>query len=72
MASKTFVDVICNEAKKAGVKLQAQFVPTDKNRIMYITYKFNGFKEIKGEDSIVFEADTDYERKIPDYVELAI
>ncbi len=52
--------------------MQAQFVPTDKNRIMYITYKFNGFKEIKGEDSIVFEADTDYERKIPDYVELAI
>ena len=66
------LNYICNEAKKAGVKLQAQFVPTDKNRIMYITYKFNGFKEIKGEDSIVFEADTDYERKIPDYVELAI
>ena len=63
------LNYICNEAKKAGVKLQAQFVPTDKNRIMYITYKFNGFKEIKEKDTIVFEADTGYERKIPAYVE---
>ena len=66
------LNYICNEAKKAGVKLQAQFVPTDKNRIMYITYKFNGFKEIKENDVIVFEADTSYERKIPEYVELVV
>lgn len=66
------LNYICNEAKKAGVRLQAQFVPTDKNRIMYITYKFNGFKEVKKTDLTVFEADTDYKRKIPEYVELVV
>ncbi|WP_313131520.1 HAD-IIIC family phosphatase [Anaerocolumna sp.] len=66
------LNYICNEAKKAAVKLQAQFVPTDKNRIMYITYKFNGFKEIKKDNLIVFEADMAHERKIPKYVELVV
>ena len=63
---------ICNEAKKANVKLKAQFVPTAKNRIMYITYKFNGFIEYKENDITFFEANMDYERKIPDYIEIIV
>lgn len=31
-------------AKKAGVSLRAEFVANPRNRLMYITYKFNGFK----------------------------
>lgn len=62
---------IINEARKANVELHAQFVPTDRNRIMYITYKFNGFKEIRTtEELVVFSADMSYERTIPDYVTL--
>ena len=34
-------------AKQAGVKLRADFVATDRNRMMYITYKFAGFREVE-------------------------
>jgi len=36
---------ILHRARSAGVQLRAEFVPTDKNRQMYITYKFAGFRE---------------------------
>lgn len=57
---------IVNLARGKNVKLYAEFVPTDSNRIMYITYKLNGFKEC-GQEGIL-EADTSYERKMPYYV----
>lgn len=66
-----FMNHIINSAKKAGVALRAQFLPSDRNRIMYITYKFNGFKEVeKNGELITFEADLSYERTIPDYIVL--
>lgn len=34
-----------DRARAAGVRLEADFVPTDRNRMMYITYKFNHFHE---------------------------
>ncbi|WJY16460.1 HAD-IIIC family phosphatase [Pectobacteriaceae bacterium CE90] len=36
--------IIMKMAKKAGVSLRAEFVANPYNRLMYITYKFNGFK----------------------------
>jgi FkbH-like protein len=36
---------IMRAARDAGAVLEAEFVPTDKNRMMYITYKFANFKE---------------------------
>lgn len=39
------LNYIINLAKKANCILQAEFLPTDRNRVMYITYKFAGFKE---------------------------
>ena len=33
-------------ASAAAVRLQAEFVPTDRNRVMYVTYKFAGFSEV--------------------------
>lgn len=66
-----FINYLINEAKKNNKILRAQFVPTDKNRIMYITYKFNGFKEaFKDGEVVIFEADMSYERTIPDYIKL--
>lgn len=66
-----FLNHLINEAGKYGKTIRAQFIPTDKNRIMYVTYKFNGFKEIgqKG-DVVILEADTSYPRVIPHYVNL--
>ncbi|MFJ9693762.1 HAD-IIIC family phosphatase [Kitasatospora sp. NPDC101183] len=36
---------LIRKASSAGVRLRAEFVPTDRNRTMYITYKFSGFRE---------------------------
>jgi FkbH-like protein len=37
---------IANLARENGKKLQAEFLPTDRNRLMYVTYKFSGFTEV--------------------------
>ncbi|MEW2086943.1 HAD-IIIC family phosphatase [Streptomyces sp. NPDC005283] len=37
---------LIRSAHEAGVKLQAEFVPTSRNRTMFVTYKFSGFREI--------------------------
>lgn len=42
---------IMNESKKAGRKLLADFKKTDKNRQMYIAYKFANFKEVGMEEN---------------------
>lgn len=39
------LNYIMNLAKEKGATLQAEFLPTDRNRMMYITYKFAGFTE---------------------------
>ena len=46
---------LLNLAKRAGVELQAEFISTDRNRMMYVTYKLGGFKEIdrRGDVSIL-------------------
>ena len=66
------MNYILNLARENNVALTAQFVPSEHNRIMYITYKMSGFseKEMLEEDKcrLVLEADMSFERKIPDYV----
>lgn len=66
------MNYIINKARAEKVGLRAQFVPTNKNRIMYITYKFNGFKEVQTGDLVIFEADMTQERPIPDYVNIIV
>ncbi len=62
---------IMNLAKKAGVPLRAEFVANDRNRMMYITYKFGGFKEVEKVDNlIVFENDLSYIQPFPDYIKV--
>ncbi|UPV79858.1 HAD-IIIC family phosphatase [Bacillus rugosus] len=63
---------ILNEAKQKGKKLFADFKQTDRNRVMYITYKFANFKvHTKGPDGfILFENDLSRIQPYPAYVEV--
>jgi FkbH-like protein len=61
---------ILHRARDAGRRLQAEFVPTDRNRMMYITYKLGGFKEVGCENGVrVLERDLDRVPDFPAYVE---
>ncbi len=60
-------------AKAAGVRLQAEFISNDRNRMMYVTYKFGGFKEISREDKLIlFEHDLTTTQEFPYYVQVRI
>lgn len=60
-------------AKEAGVHLRAEFVPNDRNRMMYVTYKFSGFKEImEKENLLVLENDLELIQPLPSYLKLCI
>lgn len=56
-------------ARKAGVRLHAEFIPNEKNRMMLITYKFAGFQELERHGNLViFEADLSHIQPFPTYV----
>ena len=60
---------IVNSAIESGVRLYADFISTDRNRIMYVTYKFTGFREISRDNDVielVSEAEKTF--KYPDYI----
>ncbi|MGG1149680.1 HAD-IIIC family phosphatase [Bacillus wiedmannii] len=60
-------------ASCASAKIKAEFVETPKNRMMYLTYKFAGFKESERNGSrIVFEHDYTNIQDYPDYVEIIV
>jgi FkbH-like protein len=60
-----------NEARKNGVRLQAEFISNDRNRMMYMTYKFAHFKEKeKINDRVILENDLTQIQAIPDYVKV--
>lgn len=62
---------IMRQAKMAGVKLRAEFVPNEKNRMMLITYKLGGFHEAdKQENTLIFEHDLTNIAPNPSYVKL--
>lgn len=64
---------IMNEAKKDGKKLYTEFLHTDKNRLMYMTLKFAGFKEAgevleNGRNVLVHQLDGEY--IFPEYLKI--
>jgi FkbH-like protein len=62
---------LMSEAKKNQVGLRAEFVQTDRNRMMYVTYKFSGFKEVaKNGKVVILENDLDNIQPCPEYVSL--
>ncbi|WP_432839331.1 HAD-IIIC family phosphatase [Dactylosporangium sp. CA-092794] len=69
--------IVINHLKRLaaaeGVRLLAEFVQTDRNRMMYVSYKFNRFSELERRDSfILFEADLSAIPTDPSYVTVAI
>lgn len=63
---------IMNAAKNAEKRLLADFRKTDRNRMMYVSYKFTNFKEISSdnEGNIIFENDLSVIQKYPPYIKL--
>jgi FkbH-like protein len=62
---------IVEEARRRGVVLRAIFVPNDRNRMMYVTYKFAGFREKERRGGcLILEHDPKVKRPAPDYVEV--
>ncbi|KPA09305.1 haloacid dehalogenase [Candidatus Magnetomorum sp. HK-1] len=67
------INFIRKEAQKRNVKLQAEMISTDKNRMMYMTYKFAGFYELEQNDHFtLFENNLSNVPDYPDYVKLNI
>lgn len=60
-------------AKENNVRLYAEFVSNHRNRMMYITYKFAGFREIekKGE-RVILENDLKQIQPFPEYMKVQI
>ncbi|MGW5052678.1 HAD-IIIC family phosphatase [Actinokineospora sp. NPDC004072] len=63
------INHILAQAERAGVRLLADFVTTGRNRMMYITYKFHGFREIAADgDTLLLEHDLRTIRPSPPHV----
>jgi len=69
-----FLSYIMHEAKKEGKRLRVDFKPTDRNRMMYVTFKFANFKEIMADESgqMLLENELSSIQNIPPYIELII
>ncbi|CAG0937723.1 methoxymalonate biosynthesis protein [Thermoflexales bacterium] len=67
------IGYIMSKAKQANVPLRAHFIPNGRNRMMYVTYKFGGFKEVeKNGDLAILENDLSQIQAFPDYVQVHI
>ncbi|MBF0301644.1 MAG: HAD-IIIC family phosphatase [Desulfamplus sp.] len=68
------INHIRNEARDNNVRLFAEMIPNDRNRMMYMTYKFNHFYESTKRDNglIVFENDLSKIQPFPNYMTVKI
>ncbi len=67
------VNHIMNLAKSTGIRLCAEFVSNNRNRMMFVMYKFGGFKEIERVgDLIVFENDLSSIQPFPNYMKIHV
>ncbi len=65
------INYLRNMARAAGVALEAEFVQNDRNRMMYMTYKFNHFREKEKRDNwILLENDLSRVQVYPPYMKL--
>ncbi len=65
---------IMQQAKQANKRLLADFKNTERNKMMYVSYRFSNFKEIaKAEDGfVILENDLTTIQKFPPYIELLV
>jgi FkbH-like protein len=67
------MNYIMSLAQSNNVRLLAEFIPNDRNRMMYISYKFAGFKEIgKNDNLVIFENDLSRIQDVPSYVNFQV
>lgn len=60
-------------SRRYNKRLLAEFLATDRNRVMYITYKFMGFDETEEHDGAsILEFTSDTEREFPPYFEINV
>lgn len=60
---------VMHRARETGKPLRAEFVPNGKNRMMHVTYRFGGFREIdKVGDCIILENTLEHIQPPPPYV----
>ena len=65
------ITLLRREARNSGVKLHADFRATDRNRMMYVTYKFAGFSELSETDGVsLLEADLTAIPELPRYLQV--
>ncbi len=64
---------LMRQAKDAGVKLRAEFRSNGRNRMMEVTYRFGGFREVARDgELILFEHDLAAVQPFPDYVQVVL
>lgn len=62
---------IIEQAQRRKVILRALFVPNDRNRMMYVAYKFAGFREQeRRDDYLILVHDPKLRRTSPDYIKV--
>ncbi|GAA2597695.1 HAD-IIIC family phosphatase [Dactylosporangium fulvum] len=67
------INHIKRRARDAGAQLIADFVSTDRNRMMYVSFKFNGFAEISRDERVVrFAADLSSIPADPPYLDVRV
>lgn len=64
---------VLHQARQSVKTVRADFVPNDRNRMMYVTYKFAGFRENRRDpQKTVLEHDLSQIQRFPDYLRLEI
>ena len=65
------LNYILQQGKDQHMRLYSEFVPTERNRMMYITYKFAGFRELEQRgDLIILENVMGHVQPFPGYIEI--
>lgn len=65
------LNYILNQAFHINKKVRADFQQTNRNRVMYLTFKFAGFTEIAKETGLIlFENETSQLLKLPGYIKI--
>ena len=67
------INYLRNEARDHGVRLLAEMLLNERNRMMYMTYKFNHFRELeKRGELVIMENDLSVLHEYPAYMRLEI
>lgn len=72
-AGSVFLDYVIRLAHEHGKQLLAEFVLSDRNKMMYVTYKFAGFEVIGREDEAeILKNNFQTIRPVPNYMKLHV